>query len=85
MPIYEFECPNCNEVFEAIHHKTDVGEDSCPKCNAISKKVISAVNFKMDKYAYKPLKKSKPKSYVPTLHDLKLDDESKKKRAKEMK
>lgn len=82
IPIYEFECPHCNEVFERIHHKTDVGQDSCPKCGALSKKVISAANFKVDKYAYKPLKKSRPKSYIPTLHDMKLDPESKKKRVK---
>jgi putative FmdB family regulatory protein len=84
MPIYEFECSNCNKVFEKICHKTDVSQDICPECGEVSKKIISAPNFRCNKYAYKPLKKSRPKSYVPTLHDLKLDPESKKKRAKEM-
>lgn len=70
MPIYEFECPYCEEAFEAIHQKTDISQDSCPKCGAVSKKVMSAANFKVDKFAYKPLKKSRPKSYVPTLHDV---------------
>lgn len=83
MPIYEFECKNCDEIFEAIHYSTDVNQDSCPECGALSKKVISAVNFKVHKFAHKPLKKSNPKSYVPTLHDLGLDPKSKKKRAKE--
>jgi putative FmdB family regulatory protein len=82
MPIYEFECSNCGEIFEKIHQRTDVIEDKCPECGFLARKIISAANFKVDKFAYKPLKKSTPKSYIPTLHDLKLDPESKKKRAR---
>lgn len=82
MPIYEFECSKCGKVFEKIC-KAGREWTNCPDCDYYSKKIISAVNFKCDKYAHKPLKKSRPKSYVPTLHDLKLDPESKKKRRKQ--
>jgi len=80
MPIYEFECPKCEETFERYCKYSDVEVSACQKCGSISKKVMSAANFKVDKYAYKPLKESRPKSYVPTLHDLGLDPESKRKR-----
>jgi len=80
MPIYEFECPKCEEVFERFCKYSDVEVSACPECGSISKKVISAANFKVDKFAYKPLKKSNPKSYIPTLHDMGLDRDSKKKR-----
>lgn len=82
MPIYEFECPKCEEIFEKIC-SMGVVETECPECKTLSKKIISPANFKCDKFAYKPLKKSRPKSYVPTLHDLKLDPESKRKNRKD--
>ena len=82
MPIYEFECGKCNNVFEILCVNRNTFQINSPCCNVISKKIISAVNFKVDKLAYKPLKSSKPRSYVPTLHDLGLDKESKKKRKK---
>jgi putative FmdB family regulatory protein len=45
MPIYEYQCNHCNDVFE-IFHKID--EDcivACPKCLGPAKKLISATNF----------------------------------------
>jgi putative FmdB family regulatory protein len=46
MPIYEYQCNHCNEIFEIFHKITD--EDSkvvCPKCLGPAKKLISAPNF----------------------------------------
>lgn len=82
MPIYEFECSKCGDIFEKICN-SKVVVTICSNCGCAAKKIMSTVNFKCDKFAYKPLKKSRPKSYVPTLHDLKLDPESKKKRRKD--
>ena len=45
MPIYEYQCDQCSEVFE-IFHKID--EDcgvACPKCLGPVKKLVSATNF----------------------------------------
>lgn len=34
MPIYEYECRNCREIFEVIQKYGDGNEEiSCPKCN----------------------------------------------------
>ena len=45
MPIYEYQCSQCNEVFE-IFHKIDEGYGiACPKCLGPAKKLISATNF----------------------------------------
>lgn len=46
MPIYEYECPSCGNVFEewgkaAESHK----EEPCPKCGTPSKRVISRTSF----------------------------------------
>jgi putative FmdB family regulatory protein len=45
MPIYEYQCDRCSEIFE-IFHKID--EDcgvACPKCLGPVRKLISATNF----------------------------------------
>ena len=46
MPIYEYQCDHCNEVFE-IFHRIDEEECkvACPKCLRPAKKLISAPNF----------------------------------------
>jgi putative FmdB family regulatory protein len=45
MPIYEYECRRCKEIFE-IFHKIDEGcKVACPKCLGPAKKLISATNF----------------------------------------
>jgi putative FmdB family regulatory protein len=36
MPIYEYECRNCNERFEVIQKTGEGNEDlCCPKCNSV--------------------------------------------------
>ena len=72
MPIYEFECEWCGEKFEKFCNiNFDESKICCPMCAMVAKKVISQSSFVIDKFRYKPLKKSKPKSYIPTLHDIK--------------
>ena len=46
MPIYEYQCNHCKEVFE-IFHRIDEEECkvACPKCLGSAKKLISAPNF----------------------------------------
>lgn len=54
MPIYEYECKNCEHCFEAVgkHFVSKEGmtintTPSCPKCNGDTKKIISASNFQL--------------------------------------
>jgi len=45
MPIYEYQCNHCSEVFE-IFHKIDEGcKVACPQCLGSARKLISATNF----------------------------------------
>lgn len=45
MPIYEYQCTHCDEVFEIFHKIDEDGKVSCPKCLRPAKKLISAINF----------------------------------------
>ncbi|NWF93486.1 MAG: zinc ribbon domain-containing protein [Syntrophaceae bacterium] len=45
MPIYEYQCNRCNEVFEIFHKIDEDCSVSCPKCLGPAKKLISATNF----------------------------------------
>ena len=45
MPIYEYECAHCNEVFEIFHKIEEDCKVACPKCLGPAKKLISASNF----------------------------------------
>ncbi len=45
MPIYEYQCDRCNEVFEIFHKIDDDGQVACPKCLGSVRKLISAPNF----------------------------------------
>jgi putative FmdB family regulatory protein len=41
MPIYEFECKKCGEVFEALRPMDDTGRSlSCPECGTKAPKKI---------------------------------------------
>lgn len=44
MPIYEYECPNCNMIFDQI---SKIGEDTaiCINCNKPAKKIMSSSTF----------------------------------------
>lgn len=48
MPIYEYQCKNCNEVFEVEHSRNQVINNfECPFCQKISEveKLISLSSF----------------------------------------
>jgi putative FmdB family regulatory protein len=45
MPIYEYECNQCKEVFEIFHKIDEDCKVACPKCLGPARKLISATNF----------------------------------------
>ncbi len=45
MPIYEYQCTHCNEVFEIFHKIDEDCKVACPTCLGPAKKLISATNF----------------------------------------
>ena len=45
MPIYEYQCSRCTNVFELLHKMDEDCKVVCPKCMAPAKKMISATNF----------------------------------------
>ncbi len=45
MPIYEYQCNQCNEVFEIFHKIDEDCKAACPKCLGPSRKLISATSF----------------------------------------
>ncbi len=45
MPIYEYKCNRCDEIFEIFHKIEEDCKVTCPKCLGPAKKLISATNF----------------------------------------
>ncbi len=45
MPIYEYECDRCKEIFEIFHKIDENCKVACPKCLGPARKLISATNF----------------------------------------
>ncbi len=45
MPIYEYQCNRCNEIFEIFHKIEEEGKVACPKCLGNARRLISASNF----------------------------------------
>jgi putative FmdB family regulatory protein len=45
MPIYEYQCNKCKEVFEIFHKIDEDCRVSCPKCLGATRRLISASNF----------------------------------------
>jgi len=55
MPIYDYQCtnPECSYVFEKLEMNKDKRCTKCPKCEFLSKKIMSISNFKFgDKHEY---------------------------------
>ena len=48
MPLYEYQCENCDHRFELIRKFSDAPVDTCPKCGGPVRKLISspAIQFK---------------------------------------
>jgi putative FmdB family regulatory protein len=45
MPVYEYECNQCKEIFEIFHKIDEDCRVACPKCLGPARKLISATNF----------------------------------------
>jgi putative FmdB family regulatory protein len=45
MPIYEYACDHCDEIFEIFHKIDEDCKVACPKCLGPARKLISATNF----------------------------------------
>jgi len=45
MPLYEYQCTECGEVFEIFHKMDEEYMDGCPKCKGKARKILSPSNF----------------------------------------
>jgi putative FmdB family regulatory protein len=45
MPIYEYQCTKCNNIFEVFHRIEEEINPACPKCLGQARKILSASNF----------------------------------------
>ncbi|MCX8034347.1 MAG: zinc ribbon domain-containing protein [Thermodesulfovibrio sp.] len=45
MPIYEYECTNCNKIHEVIQKFSDESLKNCPICGGELRKLISQSSF----------------------------------------
>lgn len=67
MPIYEYQCVDCEKVFEKIQKFSDKPLTECEECGGELKKLISAGAFHLkgrgwakDGYSGRPTKKDLP-------------------------
>jgi len=47
MPVYEYECPQCEKVFEVQQKMADSPLETCPDCGGPVKKLISQSSFQL--------------------------------------
>jgi len=47
MPVYEYECQECNKVFEVQQKIADEPLSHCPECEAPVKKLMSMSSFQL--------------------------------------
>ncbi|MCL7487058.1 MAG: zinc ribbon domain-containing protein [Desulfobulbaceae bacterium] len=47
MPIYEYECKSCENVFEVQQRMTDEPLKKCPDCRGEVKKLVSVSSFQL--------------------------------------
>ena len=45
MPIYEYQCTKCNNIFEVFHRIEEEINPACPKCLGQARKILSTSNF----------------------------------------
>jgi putative FmdB family regulatory protein len=45
MPIYEYQCQKCHNIFEVFHKIEEEVNPACPKCLSEASRIISATNF----------------------------------------
>jgi len=47
MPVYEYECPACEKVFEVQQRMADAPLSQCPNCEGPVKKIMSRSSFQL--------------------------------------
>jgi putative FmdB family regulatory protein len=47
MPVYEYECPACEKVFEVQQRMTEQPLETCPECGGQVRKLISMSSFQL--------------------------------------
>lgn len=47
MPVYEYECPSCEKVFEVQQRMSDEPLKNCPDCEAEVRKLVSVSSFQL--------------------------------------
>ena len=47
MPVYEYECPACEKVFEVQQRMADAPLSQCPDCEGPVKKIMSRSSFQL--------------------------------------
>lgn len=47
MPIYEYECSECEKVFEVQQRISDDPLENCPDCQGAVKKLVSVSSFQL--------------------------------------
>jgi putative FmdB family regulatory protein len=47
MPIYEYECEQCQQITESWQHLNDAPLTTCPECHGELKKLISHSSFQL--------------------------------------
>jgi len=47
MPVYEYECPTCEKVFEVQQRISDDPLSTCPDCGGEVKKLVSMSSFQL--------------------------------------
>lgn len=47
MPLYEFKCSKCKNVFEIIQNNNTNREAKCPDCGGISYRIVSNGAFRL--------------------------------------
>ncbi len=45
MPLYEFQCPACGQVFEELRRAGDMSPAACPQCGASAPHILSLSAF----------------------------------------
>lgn len=85
MPVYEYECPACEKVFEAHQGINDSPLSSCPVCGGEVKKIMSMSSFHLkgggwysDGYGSSPSSSKNDGDKATKKNSVKTDSEKKK-------
>ena len=86
MPIYEYQCSQCGEVFEAFQKITDLPLTECKFCQGKVEKLISHTSFQLKGsgwYLSDYARKSQPSDSAATSHGSKVGESKEKSAEKE--